>query len=72
MEDILDIYQAPYDAQHPLVCMDESNKQLLGEVREPLPLTPETPMRYDANTNAMAPAICVWRLRRCKAGGRCR
>ncbi len=48
MEDILDIYQAPYDARHPLVCMDESNKQLLGEVREPLPLAAATPVRYDA------------------------
>jgi hypothetical protein len=28
MEDILDVYQAAYDARHPLVCMDESNKQL--------------------------------------------
>jgi len=37
-----------YDVRHPLVCMDESNKQLLGEVREPLPMTPETPVRSDA------------------------
>ena len=48
MEDILDVYQATYDRRHPLVCMDESNKQLLGEVREPLPLAPETTVRYDA------------------------
>jgi hypothetical protein len=48
MEDILDVYQASYDGRHPLVCMDESNKQLLGEVREPLPLAPETAVRYDA------------------------
>jgi hypothetical protein len=48
MEDILDVYHGTYDARHPLVCMDESNKQLLGEVREPLPMTAETPERYDA------------------------
>ena len=48
MEDILDVYHGTYDACHPLVCMDESNKQLLGEVREPLPMTAETPERYDA------------------------
>lgn len=48
MEDILDVYQGTYDVRHPLVCMDESNKQLLGEVREPLPMTLETPGRYDS------------------------
>jgi len=40
MEDVLDVYQAPYDPQFPLVCMDESNKQLVGEVHAPLPPTP--------------------------------
>jgi hypothetical protein len=38
MEDVLDVYHAPYDPQFPLVCMDESNKQLVGEV--PAPLAP--------------------------------
>jgi hypothetical protein len=37
MEDVLDVYHAPYDPQFPLVCMDESNKQLVGEVHAPLP-----------------------------------
>jgi hypothetical protein len=37
MEDVLDLYHAPYDPQFPLVCMDESNKQLVGEVHAPLP-----------------------------------
>jgi len=37
MEDVLDVYHAPYDPQFPLVCMDESNKQLVGEVHDPLP-----------------------------------
>jgi len=37
MEDVLDVYQAPYDPQFPLVCMDESNKQLVGEVHAPFP-----------------------------------
>jgi hypothetical protein len=35
MEDVLDVYHAPYDPQFPLVCMDESNKQLVGEVLAP-------------------------------------
>jgi hypothetical protein len=40
MEDVLDVYHAPYDPQFPLVCMDESNKQLVGEVHDPLPAAP--------------------------------
>ncbi len=40
MEDVLDVYHAPYDAQFPLVCMDESNKRLVGEVHAPLAPAP--------------------------------
>jgi hypothetical protein len=40
MEDVLDAYQSPYDPQFPIVCMDESNKQLVGEVHAPLPPAP--------------------------------
>jgi hypothetical protein len=40
MEDVLDVYHAPYDPQFPLVCMDESNKQLVGEVHAPLAPAP--------------------------------
>ena len=47
MEDILAIYELPYDAEHPVVCMDESCKQLIGEVREPTPCEPGKPQRID-------------------------
>src|SRR5947209_7327971 len=40
MEDVLEVYHRPYDAERPLVCMDECSKQLIGEVREPLPPKP--------------------------------
>ncbi len=40
MEDILDIYEMPYHPEVPVVCMDEKPYQLLGEVREPLPMRP--------------------------------
>ena len=36
MEDVLEVYHRPYDAQRPVVCMDECSKQLIGEVRKPL------------------------------------
>lgn len=37
MEDVLDIYQLPYDPKHPQVCMDEASKQLVSEVIQPIP-----------------------------------
>jgi hypothetical protein len=40
MEEVLDVYHAPYDPQFPIICMDESNKQLVGEVHTPLPVAP--------------------------------
>ena len=38
MEDVLDVYERPYDPQYPVVCMDEKAYQLLGDAREPLPM----------------------------------
>lgn len=38
MEDILDLYQRPYDPLHPLWCLDEKPYQILGENREPIPM----------------------------------
>ena len=37
MEDVLELYHAPYDPLMPLVCMDESSKQLVGEMHPPIP-----------------------------------
>ncbi len=47
MDDVLDVYQRPVDPLHPLVCMDELSKQLVGEVAEPLPMAPGQPARCD-------------------------
>jgi len=48
MEDVLDVYHRPYDPQRPVVCMDESNKQLIAEVREPLPPKPGVIAKQDS------------------------
>ena len=40
MEDVLAVYQLPYDPRYPVVCMDESNKQLVSEVQPPIPAAP--------------------------------
>jgi hypothetical protein len=47
MEDVLDLYEAPYDLARPVVCFDESPKQLIGEVRTRIPPQPGTPARED-------------------------
>ena len=47
MEDILELYCMPYDPGIPLVCMDEQPRQLIKEMRIPIPLSPGKPARYD-------------------------
>lgn len=47
MEHILDLYELPYDPRYPLVCFDETNKQLIMERRLPLPPQPGQAARYD-------------------------
>jgi len=47
MEDVLDVYCRPYDPLHPVVCMDESSKQLVADVRPPLPMQRGKPQRND-------------------------
>ena len=47
MEDVLEVYHLPYDPDYPVVCMDESSKQLIGEVREPVPCAPGRVARMD-------------------------
>jgi len=39
MEKVLDVYKRPYDPMRPVVCMDESPKQLIGETRVPIPMS---------------------------------
>jgi hypothetical protein len=40
MEDVLEVYKLPYDPLYPVLCMDESSKQLVGEVHAPIPAAP--------------------------------
>ncbi|HWT77864.1 MAG TPA: IS630 family transposase [Candidatus Methylomirabilis sp.] len=47
MEDVLEVYQLPYDPTHPVVCMDEASKQLIGEVAIPVPAAPGRAARID-------------------------
>jgi hypothetical protein len=47
MEKVLDVYKRPYDAKHPVVCMDESPKQLIGETQTPIEAKPGSVEKQD-------------------------
>ena len=47
MEDVLDVYERPADPAHPVVCLDETSRQLLADARPPRPPVPGHPARSD-------------------------
>jgi DDE superfamily endonuclease len=69
MEDVLTVYQRPYRPTHPVICMDETSKQLVSETRLPLPVEPGQPQREDyeyerrgaANLFLFAEPLSGWR-----------
>jgi transposase len=69
MEDVVELYTAPKDPAHPVVCFDESPTQLIGEARHPLPREPGKPERIDheyrrngtANLFVFVDAHAPWR-----------
>ena len=68
MEDVLETYQRPRDPDRPLVCLDETSKQLIIETRKPIPAKPGQPERHDyeyqrngvANKLRVPPALPGW------------
>ena len=47
MEDVLEVYHRPHDPDRPVVCVDETSKQLIAETRAPIPAKPGRPARHD-------------------------
>jgi hypothetical protein len=47
MENILEVYKRPYDPKRPVICMDESPKQLISEIKEPIKGKPGSVEKYD-------------------------
>ena len=47
MEDVIETYMQPRDPDRPLVCLDETSKQLIMETRAPIPAKPGQPARHD-------------------------
>ena len=60
MEDILHIYELPYNENVPVICMDEKPYQLLGETREPLPLRSGDNRKQIQNTSAVGHAVSLF------------
>ncbi len=58
MEDVLEVYRRPYDPQRPQVCLDEASKQILRDVRDPLPAYPGRPARVNYEYERGASPIC--------------
>jgi hypothetical protein len=48
MEEVLDLYEEPYDPTRPMICFDEQPYQMLSEVRDPLPMVPGKVRRFDS------------------------
>ena len=47
MENVLDVYKRPYSADYPVVCMDETPRQLIRETRAVITMAPGRPERHD-------------------------
>ena len=54
MEDVLEVYKRPYDPSRPVVCLDETSKQLIGEVAHRFRLRRATWLIMTTNTSATA------------------
>ncbi len=61
MQDVLDVYQRPYDVDYPVVCFDETRKEQHASPRPSLPATPRHPARqdYEYARNGSA-SLCLW------------
>ena len=47
MYKVLNLYNKKYDEKYPVVCVDEKSKQLLGEIRKPIPMKEGSPAKHD-------------------------
>lgn len=69
MEDVLETYTKPYDADCPVLCMDEQPVQLTKETRAPIPATKHTPQRCDYEYERVGTA-CIFMFTEPLAGWR--
>jgi hypothetical protein len=62
MDDVLEVYHRPHDPARPLVCLDETSKQLVAETRRPLPMRSWQEARhdYEYRRNGVANLFMLW------------
>ena len=59
MEDVLEVYQRPHDPACPVVCLDETSKQLVAETRVPIMAKPGRAARFDYEYQRNGTATCL-------------
>jgi hypothetical protein len=71
MEDVLDVYEQPYDPEQPVICFDERPCQLIGDVISPIPMKPGSTKKehYEYSRNGTGHVASLWRLNLVQAGG---
>jgi len=62
---VLDVYRRPLDARRPVVCMDETPRQLIGQTREPIPAAPGQPEREDCEYRRLGTCEINVMVRQC-------
>ena len=60
MEAVLDVYKRSYDPLRPVLGMDETPIQLIGETRQPLPTAPGKPLRIDYEYSRLGVCALFW------------
>ena len=58
MEQVLDIYKRPYNERNPVICSDESPKQLIGEIRTPIPMKPGKGKERKVDSEYVRNGVC--------------
>lgn len=64
MEYVLDVYKRPYNVDYPVVCMDESPKQLIEELRQSTAMKPGQEARVDYAYVRNGVEIYLWQMNR--------
>ena len=72
MEDIISLYEEPYDPMRPVVCFDERPCQLLGDVIAPMPMKPGRSKRQNYEYNRNGTCCVLIAFEPCKAGVLCK
>jgi len=62
MEKVLEVYKLPYNSRYPVVCMDESPKQLIKETRIPIKAKPGSMEKYDYEYERNGSVIYSWQM----------